>query len=359
MKKIDRHIRSTVLLAMLVVIALVGSVNLVFALADELADAEDAYTMGQAFLYVLQTTPTSVYELLPFSALGGALIGLGILASHNELVVIQAAGVKTWRILWAVVKPTMVIMLLSLLLGEYVSPLLEQRAQSNKALLKSGGVAINSDLGTWRKFDNEFIHINAIAPGGELLYGVTRYRMNEQRRLISSSFADTAEFGIADDGNSFWRLRNVEKTLFLEGRTSVQSYLEEDWIVDLSPQLLSVLLVEPDRQSISGLYQVARFFQDQGLDADDYYLAFWKKILQPISTLALVLLAVAFVFGPLREATMGYRVFIAISVGLVFTILQRMMEPASLLYGFHPLVAVLVPIILCAFIGFYFMARVR
>ena len=95
------------------------------------------------------------------------------------------------------------------------------------------------------------------------------------------------------------------------------------------------------------------------MDSDTYYLAFWKKVLQPLSTLALVILAISFVFGPLREATMGARVFVALAIGLVFTILQRMMEPASLLYGFDPLLAVLMPILLCASVGFFLMRKVR
>jgi len=119
------------------------------------------------------------------------------------------------------------------------------------------------------------------------------------------------------------------------------------------------LLVDPDRQSISGLYQFANFFQAQGLDAENYFLAFWKKMLQPLATLALVVLAISFIFGPLRESTMGFRVFAALGIGLLFTIVQRMMEPASLLYGFSPLLAVLTPIAFCGLLGLYYMGRVR
>ena len=55
---------------------------------------------------------------------------------------------------------------------------------------------------------------------------------------------------------------------------------------------------------------------------------------------------------------MGSRIFVAISIGLVFTIIQRMMGPASLLYGFSPLVAVLVPIMICLLLGIVLLRRV-
>lgn len=358
MRIIDRHIARTVLLATLVVISLAVSVELIFGVAEELSDIDENYTVLHALFFVLQVTPTIIYELLPFAALGGALIGLGILASNNELVVIQAAGVKIWRIVWSVMKPTLLIMLLGLLLGEYVAPRLELAAQSNRDMLQSGRNVFGSDEGSWQKIGNEFIHINAIAPGGELLYGVSRYLLDDRRNLQSSSFAEYAEYtNSGRDG--FWQLHNVVETQIATAKITTSKHPQLSWNIDLSPELLSVLLVEPRHQSISGLYQFAEYFAREGLEAGNYYLAFWGKLLQPLATAALVLLSVSFVFGPLREATLGYRIFVAIFIGLTFTILQRLLNPASLLYGFSPIIAVLIPILLSAALGVFFLQRVR
>ena len=357
MRLLDRHVRMAVLLSMAVVLGVVVALDLIFSLIDELGESGVNYNVGNALLFVLMTTPTSIYELLPYAALGGALIGLGVLASHNELVVMQSAGVHKWRIVIAVLKPTLLVMVLGLIIGEYISPPLEQVANSNKAIQLSGSSSINSEAGTWRKVGNDYIHINAIAPGGEQLFGISRYTVNAQRELVSASFAESGEYVRAESGN-YWRLMNVRQSLMTNSAIATNSYLQEDWEADLSPELLSVLLVEPDKQSISGLFQFARFFESEGLDSGVYFLAFWKKLLQPLSTLVLVILAISFVFGPLREATMGYRIFIAISIGLAFTTVQRMMEPVSLIYGFSPLMAVLTPILLCAAAGAVLMRRV-
>lgn len=356
MSRLDHYIQKSVLLAMAVVMALTTSVDLVFSLAEELNDTDADYTVLHALYFVLRTTPTGIYELLPFTALGGALIGLGMLASTNELVVMQTAGVHTWRVVWSAMKPTLGVMLMSLVLGEYVAPALEQQAQSDKAVQQSGDEAIRAGSGSWQRIGNEYIHINAILPGGKELIGITRYRLDGNRRLQSSSFAANAQF--VEEGE-YWQLFDVLESQLETDRITTTSYLQLDWRVDLSPELLSVLLVEPQRQSISGLYRFANYFQAEGLEAGNYFLAFWKKLLQPLSTAALVLLAVSFVFGPLREATMGFRIFVAISIGLGFTIVQRLMEPASLLYGFSPVVAVSFPIALCLLLGAVLMRRVR
>lgn len=358
LKILDRHIRNTVLMSILILLALIAVVDLVFSLAEEFSDTTETYTALNALAYVMFNTPTRIYELLPFAVLGGALIGLGILASNNEILVMQTASIKVRRIVWSVLKPTIVIMILNLLIGEFIAPPLEQQGESNKALQRSGSGAINSELGTWQKIGPEFIHINAIAPGGELLYGVARYRIGENRQLLSSSFAESAEYR-GDGSTGYWQLHNVRETLFEQGRLTTGEYLQMDWYVDLSPNLLSVLIMVPDRQSMSGLYRFAQFFESEGLDSTEYFLAFWKKALQPLSTIALVILAISFVFGPLRESTMGMRVFIAIAIGLGFTIVQRTMEPVSLLYGISPMMAVMTPIGLILLAGLFFLRRVR
>ena len=55
---------------------------------------------------------------------------------------------------------------------------------------------------------------------------------------------------------------------------------------------------------------------------------------------------------------MGFRIFVAIGTGLAFTLVQRMMEPVSLIYGVNPLMAVLTPVALCALSGVFLMRRV-
>ena len=169
MSMLSRYVTRTVLGAMLIVLGLITTIDLIFTLADELGSTNQFYTAANAFAYVMKTLPTSVYELLPYIALGGAIIGLGVLASSQELLIMQAAGVKTHTLIGWVMIPVLGVMLSGLVLGEWVAPTLQQQAQSDRAMTMSGGQAISSDEGEWRKIGDQFIHINAIAPGGRCL----------------------------------------------------------------------------------------------------------------------------------------------------------------------------------------------
>jgi lipopolysaccharide export system permease protein len=190
-----------------------------------------------------------------------------------------------------------------------------------------------------------------VQPNG-VLFGVTRYRFDDQRNMLSSSFARRAKY--QDD---YWQLEDVATTHFRESSTEVVKVASERWDVQLNPQLLSTVVLEPEALSISGLWRYAAYLAEQGLNNGRYLLAFWTKVLQPVITMALVLLAISFVFGPLRSVTLGQRVFTGVLVGFVFKISQDLLGPSSLVFGFSPLLAVLVPAGVCALAGVWLLRR--
>ncbi|MDO7897739.1 LPS export ABC transporter permease LptG [Pseudomonas citrulli] len=351
MVKLDRYIGSSVFMAILAVLGIILGLATLFAFIDEMSDVSDTYTLADVASYVLLTAPRRLYDMLPMAALIGCLIGLGSLASNSELTIMRAAGVSIGRIVWAVMKPMLVLMLVGVLIGEYVAPATENTAQANRSLAQGGGDAQSAKHGLWHRQGDEFIHINSVQPNG-ILYGVTRYRFDDQRHMLSSSFAKRATF--AED---HWQLSDVTTTLFHDKGTEVVAAAQENWDVSISPQLLSTVVMAPESLSITGLWGYIHYLADQGLNNGRYWLAFWVKVLQPLVTAALVLMAISFIFGPLRSVTLGQRVFTGVLVGFTFRIAQDLLGPSSLVFGFSPLFAVLVPAGVCALAGLWLLRR--
>ncbi|MNO81525.1 Lipopolysaccharide export system permease protein LptG [compost metagenome] len=287
------------------------------------------------------------------AALIGCLVGLGSLASSSELTIMRAAGVSLSQIVWAVMKPMLVLMFAGILVGEYIVPWTETMAQSGRALAQSGEGAQSAKRGLWHRQGDEFIHINAVQPNG-VLYGVTRYQFDAQHNLQSASFAKRATFQ-----DKHWLLEDVTTTMLYpdQKRSEVQARATEEWDVQLSPQLLNTVVMEPEALSISGLWQYIHYLADQGLSTNRYWLAFWTKVLQPLVTAALVLMAISFIFGPLRSVTLGQRIFTGVLVGFIFRIAQDLLGPASQVFNFPPLLAVLVPAGICALAGAWLLRR--
>lgn len=358
MRLLDRYIARTTLAAVAVVLLVISSLDLLSKLIDELGSLSNNYTFQEVLLYVGLSIPASIYKYMPFAALVGGLVGLGSLASTSELVIMRAAGVGLVRLTWSVMKPILWFIIVMLLLSEYVIPVADQYAENRRSLMLQGkNNALSSKGGLWNREGDEFMHFNNVQANGKLS-GVTRYRYNELGHLVASSFAKTAIYT-----GEQWQQEEVIETLFNysdEGvSTQVNAYLIRPWQTELSPDLLSILVQESDNLAISKLYRYAGYLEKQGINNDKYRLAYWSKVLQPLAIISLVLVAISFIFGPLREVTMGYRIFTGVVVGVVFQMVQKLLGPASLIYGFAPLFAVLIPIIICFFCGFFLLSRTR
>lgn len=361
MAKLDLHIAKHVLGAMALVLLVLGGLDLLFTAVDELSDTSAGYGSLAALQYVLLTFPWHIYELLPMISLIGAIAGLGLLATGNELVVMQASGVSIGRIVLAVMKPALLVMIGGVLLGEYVVPVFEVRAEVNKAAASGEQVGLSS-YGHWERDDNTFMHFNAMEADG-VLHGVSLLEFDDQQRIVRSVEATRAvHAGTTDTGQAAWVLEQGRELSFVrdaDGRTASTQhvFISLPQALDLTPDVLRVLIVDPGEMSMRDLWRHAGRFERQGQDASPYYLEFWKKVLQPVTTALLVLVAISFVFGPLRQATMGSRVFTAICFGLGFTILQRLMHNIALVYQLPPLLGVALPLLVTGLLGLHFFRR--
>lgn len=350
MRLIDGYIMRVVAASILLVLLVVQALDFVFAYIAELEDTVNDYQAWDALLFMLYTLPRRIYEFLPLAAFMGALVGLGQLANNSELVVIRAAGVSLGRITWSAMKPALVVVVVSLLIGDFVAPPLEQAAQSNKAVARHGGQAAATH-GFWHREDDVFMHFNTVLPSGEL-HGVSLFRFGDNEWLEEALYAERGEYQ-----GDYWLLHDVSHSRIREQSVGTEEQDTFRWENGLSPDVLSVLTVRPDRLAISGLYTYATYMEGQGLNASDYWLAFWKKTLQPLGTAAMVLLAISFVFGPLRSVTMGFRIFCGLLAGLGFKYTQDLLGPMSLVYGFSPALATIVPIAIAGSIGVMLLRR--
>jgi lipopolysaccharide export system permease protein len=359
---LNAYIFRTTVSSIIVVLLVITALDILAKLIDELGNLTDIYTFTEVLIYVTLSIPSSFYQYMPFAGLVGGLVGLGSLASTSELVVMRAAGVSLLRLTWAVLKPVLWFIAAMLLFAEYVIPVSDQYAENRRsALLQGDNSALSAKGGVWNREGKVFMHFNGVQANGKL-FGVTRYQYDDNQRLVSSSFAEIALYT-----NGQWVEEGVIETLFpvdvfpadSEELITTKNYPSRVWETELSPNLLTILVQDTDKLAITKLYDYAQYLDKQSLDNGRYLLAYWGKVLQPLVIISLVLVAVSFIFGPLREVTMGYRIFTGVIVGIGFQLTQKLLGPASLLYGMSPLFAVLLPIVFCFALGLFLLSRTR
>ncbi|GKW48664.1 LPS export ABC transporter permease LptG [Halomonas sp. NCCP-2165] len=348
--RLDRYIARNVLAAIIVVQVVLLGLDLVITYINDLGDVQGDYGALQVLLYLLMRLPWRLYQYAPVAVLIGALIGLGGMASSNELTVMRAAGRSLTRILWGVMKPVLLIVVVLLGIAEFVSPRSEQFATAWRLEKMQGEGAVLSQSGGWQREGDTIYRFGAIR-ADDTVIELTRYEF-EGDRLRSATQAARAVW----EGEA-WRLEEVAVTRFEDERTRAAHHDTLAWETRFTPQQLERLLRDVESQAPSELWAYARFQRDQGLQATQPLLYFWQKLLMPLTLASLVLVAASFVFGPLRSVAAGTRVFYGVITGLGFKYLQDLLAPASTLFGFSPAWAVLGPTLLCAALGLYLLRR--
>lgn len=345
MRLLDLYIARQIWAAVAIVLLVILGLDLMTALGRELNALDNGASLPQVLNYLMLTAPRRIYEFMPLTVLVGCLVGLGTLANHSELTIMRAAGMSLRRIVWSVMQSVSVFVVAAALLGEFVAPVSQKMAEIQQSQYR--GVA--SAKGFWLREDNDYIFVQAVRPDG-VLQGVSRYRFYEQQWQQTL----VAEKGLYKDQQ--WILQGLQTVSVEQQRISQKAQESMPWPVSLKPHLLSVLSMDPNHLAINDLLEYSQYLDKSGLETAPYQLAFWKKVLQPLGTLALVFVAISFVFGSSRSVTLGQRVLVGVLVGLVFNYLQAVLAPASNVFGFPPLLAYLLPVIMC-FIGGAWLLR--
>ncbi|MDY0927547.1 LPS export ABC transporter permease LptG [Enterobacter sp. CFBP8995] len=340
-KVLDRYIGKTIFNTIMLTLFMLVSLSGIIKFVDQLRKTgQGAYTALDAGYYTLLSVPKDIEIFFPMAALLGALLGLGTLAQRSELVVMQASGFTRMQVALAVMKTAIPLVLLTMAVGEFVAPQGEQMARNYRAQQLYGGSLVSTQNGLWAKDGNDFIYIERIKGDNEI-DGVSIYKFSDQRRLLSVRYAASATWN-AD--KKLWALSQVDESDLQDAKQITGSQtLSGEWKTNLTPDKLGVVALDPDALSITGLYNYSKYLKQSGQVAGRYQLNMWSKIFQPLSVAVMMLMALSFIFGPLRSVSMGVRVVTGISFGFLFYVLDQIFGPLSLVYGLPPILGAILP----------------
>jgi lipopolysaccharide export system permease protein len=354
MRILRRYIGSTMIKLTLMVLVIVLGMEFFIVFVGELGDIGTGnYGLLQALRYVVLTLPMNLYQLFPMVGLLGSLIGLGALGSNSELIVMRTSGVSVYQIIQAVVLAAIILIAGVTFIGECVAPEAQHIADTGKIISESGGQALNTTKGLWVRHGNDFVHIQTISPG-LILHNIVEYHYDDQGDLMMALQAKSAE-----RIKGVWQLRHVKASYIGKNKITTKASDRAPWPVPVDAKLLGVTKNNAQELSIVGLYHYIKYEQRNGLNVSSYALTFWQRVFQPLATLIMILLAVPFVFGPLRQVSMGVRIVTGAVLGFAFYLLNQFFGPFSLVYQVSPIVGASLPIILFACLAIWLMTRVR
>ncbi|MEG2829677.1 MAG: LptF/LptG family permease, partial [Edwardsiella sp. (in: enterobacteria)] len=100
-----------------------------------------------------------------------------------------------------------------------------------------------------------------------------------------------------------------------------------------------------------------KYLKQSGQESSRYQLNLWSKIFAPLSVAVMMLMALSFIFGPLRSVPMGVRVLTGICFGFVFYVLDQIFGPMSLVYNVPPVIGAVLPSALFLGLSVYLLLR--
>jgi len=353
-KTLDRYIFRTVASATLVALLVLLLLEFFLGLLVELEDVgKGHYYFGAAVRYLLLIQPQRLYELFPMALLVGGLLGMGALAGGSELIVMRAAGLSLARLTASALQAGLLLSLAVLLVGEFVAPPLEQWAREQRAAAKGEDMAIRGGRGFWARDGDYFIHVRGVLPGVRLV-DIHTFKIGAESQLETVTAARSARF---EEGH--WLLEQIDRSI-LNGDAVQTEHLNDLSVVSaMSPRILEVLAANPGDLAIRDLWIYVDYLERNGLDAQSYRLELWRKLSAPLVYLAMLVVAMPFVFGPQRSAATGQRLLVGLLLGLVFFLANYLLGNVVLLYGLPPLAGAILPPLLFLVGGFVALHRLR
>ncbi len=354
MRVIDRHIAIQVTInTLLVLLVLTALASLITFVGEFGHVGQGQYTLLDAGLYTLLYIPSQAASMFVVAVLLGAMLGLGDLASHNELMVMRASGLSVTRLGLSAMAGGLVLLVVCVILGEFIAPPAQRYAENRRSQVIYNEATVLGSGGIWAKDGDVFLNIRRMNKRNSAR-DIHIYRIDSQHHLLSTAEAATAVFN-----NGTWSLKDLHETQLSSEGATTQNLPSLEWHTYLGPGLLRLFVVDSDSLSARGLYQYIGYLHANGINADRYIAAFWGRIAQPLSLLVMLVLALPFVFGPFRSATTGQRLVTGMLIGIGFLVFNSIFTQSGVVFGFNPVLTAWLPTILLAVISGIAVSRIR
>jgi len=352
---------------------------LFFDVLSELGSVNAKYTLPLALLHVLLKAPSRMVEIIPIAGLIGSIYVFAMMASQSEFTIFRVAGLDIKRSLFTLGKVSLPIVVFTLLISEVLGPYAE--SLSERIRMQALGSTFSSQFrsGVWvkdqlRDSDGSgpirpgvrYVNVGAIDQNDQIRQ-IRMYEFDPNYRLLSIRSAASGRF----DNRGIWELNDVSETRFTERRSndpldavySAQTKVIPKLSLEsqVTPQILNVLLISPEKMSIVSLGRFILHLQDNKQDMQRHAIAFWKKVIYPFIIFVMLALALPFAFMKVRAGSVGIKVFGGIMLGMSFQLFNTLFSSIGLLGALPAFFTAIFPplvYLVLAFLALKWVARV-
>lgn len=339
---LDRYIAANYLKGLVPVMILLLALFSFLALAEELeVVGQGTFRQIDAFLVVLYTSPRRIVDLMPVTALLGGLMGLGVMANHQELIAARAAGLSKARMARPVFQATLVLAAAVVLMQSILVPFSERAASSLRSKsLEATSVGSSNRVNFWTRSGRNFVHVGDVL-FNRILADIEIYQTGNQGKL--KTYIQAGQATIV--GEDTWLLENVTRTR-LTGMSAQEERVDRlEWQNLLTEEQTNILILPLEALAPHELVLYIRHLRDNDLDTHHFRVIFWKQISIAISVIAMGLLSLPLLVGSTRGISASQRILLGGILGIFFYLLQQVTGNLAGLLNLVPSITIMTPVL--------------
>ena len=292
------------------------------------------YTIHEAIKFIILRIPEVAYDQASAVILLGSLLGMGHLASTGQLLIFRVSGLSVLRTVWITVKNALVLIFILIFIGEVLAPVLTKYAESERAIALGQASLSNNQDGFWIRDGDNFINVENNVDGS-LFSGITIFEVSQFKKIESIINSESANFdgkSINLNDTNIYSISSKNKFENIDFK-ELNTYNKS---VTFDQDLIASLEKEPKDLSTYTIIKQIQFLTDNKLRAGVFEVELYNRLVKPISLIAMILLAMLFIFGSNRDATLGRKIFFGIAIGLSFELISRIGGAMAISFDVSP-----------------------
>jgi lipopolysaccharide export system permease protein len=330
----------------------------IFAIFTLLGDASSIgtgdFNLGAMVYYLIILTPTFCYMLLPLAILIGVMLGMLSLVNYSEYAIIRTSGVSLKKILLLLVIFGSCFSIINFILGEFIAPNANHYAKIYKMEKSHQKFSTNLNSGIWSKDgNNTFVNIKQILPDLSI-NDIYSYYYDNNSNLTKTLYAKSGKFS---NQTKLWSLSDVVIKNYTSFGLNTQKINSYDWRTSIDPSYFSVLVITPEEMSALELIKYISHLATNHQSTQRYNIAFWAKLLYPITCLSMAILSIAFIPNNRRNINLGAKLFFGIIIGISFFFITKLVNYLAVLFSWNAILSAVTPNLLLLIATYYFVKK--
>ncbi|HEV2136530.1 MAG TPA: LptF/LptG family permease [Terracidiphilus sp.] len=313
--------------------------------------------------YLLNLTPSMLYQLAPLAVLVAVLVTFGVLNRNSEVVAMKAAGISLYRLVIPIVSIAAVLAVTLFLFDQYYLPQANRRQENLRNIIKGNPPQ------TYLHPEQQWIfgEPRAGEPGRIFYYQFFDPISNEFANLSVFEF-NPADFQLSkrifaarvywDSDSNSWHFQNGWASTFHGADVTGFRQFSQAAFPEIHepPGYFKQEALQSQEMNFGQLEAYIRDLRQSGFDTMQLRVALWHKLAYPLTAIIMAGLAIPFALSMGRRGSLT-AIAVAIGVALAYWVVDGLFQAMGSVNYLPAALAAWSSVILFGLVGGYLLLR--